>query len=132
MAILGQIQDSMAKPLSRSETRAVFDELAQLGVLTPDLHNQINECILLAPPSADKSLGQAGAMFKSTVLPQLRSTKVQLTTLPPEQQLQLVDEMSQALEEADPHDRKAFFDGLGQGFFPQFVVDGVKAKIGAP
>jgi hypothetical protein len=128
-ASMGQMQDAMSKPLSRPETLAVFDELAQLGVLTPSMHSEVRDCIKLASPSASQSLGQTGAIFKSMVLPQLKTTKAQLAALPPESQQQLIDEITQSLKEANADDRKAFFDGLGQGYFPQSVVDGVKAKF---
>ena len=131
MAMMGQMQDAMSTPLSRTETLVVFDELADLGVLTPDMHSDIRDCITLASPSAATSLGQTGAIFKSMVLPHLKAMKAQLAALPPENQRQLVDQMTQELKETDPSDRKAFLDGLGQGFFPQPVVDGVKAKLKA-
>jgi hypothetical protein len=36
--------------------------------------------------------------------------------------------MVDALNSASPADRKAFFDGLGAGFFPPAVVEQVRAR----
>jgi hypothetical protein len=47
----------------------------------------------------------------------------------PEEQKQLADGMVDALNSASPADRKAFFDGLGLGFFPPAVVDQVRAQV---
>ncbi len=126
--IMGQMQQAMAQPLSRAETLAVFDEMAQVGVLTPAMRSEARGCILLAPPSADAALGQTGAMLKAMLLPQLQAMKQRLADLTPEDQQRLADELVQALREADARDRKAFGDGFGAGFFPPSVVQRVRAS----
>jgi hypothetical protein len=126
--ILAQMQAAMSTPLSRAETLAVFDQMAELGVLTPAMRSEARDCIRLAPPSADAALGQTGAMFKSMVLPQMQMIKQQLADLPAEDQQVLAEELTQALREADVHDRKAFSEGFGTGFFPAGVVQRVRAS----
>jgi len=127
-AVMDQMQDAMAHPLSRAETLTVFDELQGMGMLTADMHAQARECILLAPESAAQAIGGSGAMFKSVVLPALGDMQARLAALPPDQQQQLVDQLSQALREAKPADRKAFRDGLGAGFFPPAVLHQLRAR----
>jgi hypothetical protein len=121
-ALMGQMQDAMAHPLTRAETLGVFDELHGMGMLTDAMHAEARDCILLAPPSASQAIGGTGAMFKTMLLPRGR-----LATLPPDQQQQLADELSQALREAKPSDRKAFREGLGKGFLPPPVLERVRA-----
>ncbi|HSB21185.1 MAG TPA: hypothetical protein VLD85_14355 [Anaeromyxobacteraceae bacterium] len=121
------MQRAMEHPLTRPETLAVFDELKSLGVLTDAMHSEARDCILLAPAGSDRQLGQTGAIFKEVLLPQIRDTKAKLSNLTPEQQEELAQGISDALREAEPADRKAFLEGLGQGFFPQAVVDKVAA-----
>jgi hypothetical protein len=127
-AVMGQMQDAMAHPLSRAETLTVFDDLQGMGMLTADMHAQARECILLAPESAAQAIGGSGAMFKSVLLPALGDMRARLAALPPDQQQQLADELSQALREAKPADRKAFREGLGAGFFPPAVLQQLRAR----
>jgi len=115
-------------PLSRAETLGVFGELKDMGVLSDDLYAEARDCIQLAPDSAAQQLGHTGALFKTMVLPQLAEMRGKLAALPPDQQQQLADEMSQALREAKPADRIAFRDGLGNGFFPPAVLKQVRAS----
>jgi hypothetical protein len=68
-------------------------------------------------------------MIKSTLLPKLRETRQRLANLTPEEQDQLTQGMVDALRKASPADRKAFFDGMGLGFFPAPVVDKVRAAL---
>jgi hypothetical protein len=121
------MQQTMAQPLSRAETLAVFDELADLGVLSPAMRAEARDCITLAPPGAN--VGMAGAMLKNMVVPQLRASRDMMASLSPEERLQLADEIVDGLKEASPEDRKAFQDGFGIGFFPPDVVERVKAKL---
>src|SRR5512134_982142 len=116
------------RPLSRDETIAVFDELAELGVMTTDMQSELRDCLTLAPPSAGDALGMSGAMLKNMVLPQLRAARAQMADLQPHEREQLTNEMAEALKEASPEDRKAFLEGFGSGFFPRDVVDAVRAK----
>lgn len=127
-AVMDQMQEAMAHPLSRAETLGVFDELQGMGMLTEDMHAQARECILLAPESAAQAIGGTGAMFKSVLLPQLAEMRGRLAALPPDQQQQLADELSRALREAKPADRKAFREGLGAGFFAPAVLQQVRAR----
>jgi hypothetical protein len=122
---MARMQRAMEHPLSRPETLAVFDELKDLGILTDSMHSEARDCILLAPAGSDRQLGQTGAVFKEVLLPQIRETKAKLANLTPEEQDSLAQGISDALRDASPGDRKAFAEGLGQGFFPKAVVDKV-------
>ena len=117
------------QPLSRTETMAVFDELADLGVMTPSMQTEMRDCMTLAPPGATDALGRSGALFKNMVLPQLREAREQMTNLQPQEREQLANDIVDGLKEASPEDRKAFLDGFGAGFFPRDVVDAVRAKV---
>ena len=129
MSQLGAAQQAMSQPLSRSETAAVFDELAELGVMTPAMQSELRDCLTLAPPNATAALGMSGALFKNMVLPQLRLAREQMANLQPEEREQLANDIVEAMKEASPEDRKAFQQGFGQGFFPREVVDAVKLKM---
>jgi hypothetical protein len=113
----------------RAETLAVFDELADLGVMTPAMHSEARDCVTLAPPSVDDTLGMSGALMKNMVLPQLRTAREQMANLQPERRDQLASEITQAMKDASPEDRKAFQEGFGVGFFPTDVVEAVKSKM---
>lgn len=126
---MAAMQDAMSHPLSRGETLALFDELGDLGLLTPAMKSEARDCIMLTPPGGDAQVGAAGAMIKATLLPKLRETRQRLANLTPEEQDQLTQGMVDALRKASPADRKAFFDGMGLGFFPAPVVDKVRAAL---
>jgi prophage DNA circulation protein len=126
---MAAMQQAMAQPLSRTETLAVFDELAELGIMTPSMQSEMRDCVMLAPPSASASLGMAGAMMKNMMLPQLRIAREEMANLPPEDREQLATEIVQAMKELPPEDRKAFQEGFGAGFFPPDVVAAVKSKL---
>ena len=126
-AALQSMQQAMAQPLSRTETIAVFDELAELGVMTPAMRAEARDCIALAPPGAN--VGMAGAMLKTMLLPPLRNAREQMNGLSPEDRVRLSDEIVEGLQQASPEDRKAFQDGFGLGFFPPDVVERVKTKL---
>jgi len=126
---MAAMQQAMAQPLSRAETLAVFDELAQLGVMTPDMQTEVRDCVTLAPPVAGDTLGMSGAILKNMVLPQLREARQQMANLTPDEREHLANEIVQALRDASPEDRQAFTEGFGVGFFPPEVVDSVKARL---
>jgi hypothetical protein len=84
---------------------------------------------MLAPPGSDAQIGAAGAMLKTIVLPSLRETRERLANLTPDEQDQLAQGMIDALQKATPTDRRAFFDGMGAGFFPGPVVEKVRAAM---
>ena len=126
---MAAMQQAMSQPLSRAETQAVFDELAELGVMTPDMQSEARDCVTLAPASADASLGMSAALIKSMVLPQLRSAREQMAHLQPEDRERLASEIAQAMKDASPEDRKAFQEGFAAGFFPPDVVDSVQARL---
>jgi hypothetical protein len=126
---MAQMQGAMAQPLSRDETKAVFDEMGELGLLTAQMRDEAKDCITYAPPGAGDSLGGAGAMIKTTVLPAARQAKERMAAATPEEQKQLADGMVDALNSASAADRKAFLDGLGAGFFPAPVVEQVRARV---
>ena len=127
---MAAMQDAMSHPLSRGETLSVFDELGDLGLLTPAMKSEAHDCIMLAPPGSDAQIGAAGAMLKSTILPSLRETRQRLANLTLEEQDQLAQGMIDALRKAAPADREAFFDGVGLGFFPAPVVEKVRSALG--
>jgi hypothetical protein len=126
-AALQSMQQAMAQPLSRAETIAVFDELAELGVMTPAMRTEARDCITLAPPGAN--VGMAGAMLKTMLLPPLRSAREQMHALSPEDRVRLAVEIVDGLQQASAEDRKAFQDGFGLGFFPPDVAERVKARL---
>jgi len=128
-ASLAAMQQAMSQPLSRGETLAVVDELAELGVMTPAMQSEMRDCVTLAPPSASASLGMTGALMKNMMLPQLRMAREQMASLQPEEREQLATEIAQAMKDVSPEDRKAFQEGFGAGFFPPDVVTSVKAKL---
>jgi hypothetical protein len=128
-ATMPGLQQAMSQPLSRAETAAVFDELAELGVMTPAMQSEMRDCLTLAPAGAGDTLGMGAAIFKNMVLPQLRTAREQMANLQPQEREQLANEIAEAMKEASPEDRKAFQEGFGQGFFPPDVVNAVKAKL---
>src|SRR5262245_43073604 len=74
---MAAMQQAMAQPLSPAETKAVFDELATLGVMTPAMQSEMSDCLALAPPSASAGMGMSAALMKNMVLPQLRTAREQ-------------------------------------------------------
>jgi hypothetical protein len=127
--VMGQMQDSMAHPLTRAETLEVFDQLRGMGMLPDDMYAEARDCIMLADESASQGIGATGAMFKSVVLPQLVDMKAKLAALPPEHKEQLAEQLVEALHEASPADRKAFREGLGKSFFPPEVIEKVGNRV---
>jgi hypothetical protein len=126
---MAQMQGAMSQPLSREETKAVFDEMAEMGLLTDTMRDEAKDCITYAAPGAGDSLGSAGAMLKTTVLPAAAQAKERMAAATPEEQKELADGMVDALNSASAADRKAFFDGLGLGFFPPAVVEQVRTRV---
>ena len=126
---MSQMQTASSQPLSPAETAAVFDELADLGLVSDPMRKEAKDCISVAPPGSTESIGSAGAMIRSTVLPAARQAKERMANLSPDEQKQLADGVVEALTSASPADRKAFFDGMGLGFFPAPVVDQVRARV---
>lgn len=127
--VMAQMQGAMSQPLSREETKAVFDDMAEMGLLTDTMRDEAKDCVTYAPPGAGDSLGGAGAMLKTTVLPAARQAKERMAEATPEEQKQLADGMVDALNSASAADRKAFLDGFGSGFFPAPVVEQVRARV---
>jgi|SRR5215472_13264721 len=124
-----QMQTASSQPLSPMETAVVFDELADLGLVSDSMRKEAKDCISTAPPGSTDSLGSAGAMMRSTVLPAARQAKARMANLSPDEHKQLADGIVEALNSASPAERKAFFDGIGLGFFPAPVVEQVKARV---
>jgi len=118
-----------SQPLSREETLAVFDDLAGLGILSDSMRSEAKDCIALAAPGSGDSIGAAAATMKNVVMPAARQGKERMANLSPEEQKQLADGMVDALNSASDADRKAFFDGLGIGFFPAPVVEQVRGRV---
>jgi hypothetical protein len=127
--MMAQMQGATAQPLSRTETAAVFDELADIGMINDKMRSEAKDCIALAPPGSGDQLGATGALLKNTVIPAAQQAKERMAAATPEEQQQLADGMVEALNSASPEDRKAFFDGLGLGFFPPAVVEQVRARV---
>jgi hypothetical protein len=126
---MAQMQGAMSQPLSREETKAVFDDMAEMGLLTAEMRDEAKDCITYAAPGAGDQLGAAGAIIKNTVLPAARDAKERMAAATPEEQKQLADGMVDALNSASAADRKAFLDGFGSGFFPAPVVEQVRARV---
>lgn len=126
---MSQMQTASSQPLSPAETAAVFDELADLGLVSDSMRKEAKDCISAAPPGSTESLGSAGAMIRSTVLPAARQAKERMANLTPDEQKQLADGIVDGLNSASPADRKAFFEGVGLGFFPAPVVEQVRARV---
>lgn len=126
---MAQMQGAMSQPASRDETKAVFDELADLGLITDSMRNEAKDCITYARPGSGDQIGAAGAMIKTMVIPAARDAKARMAAATPEEQKELADGMVDALSSASAADRKAFLDGLGQGFFPPAVVEQVRARV---
>ena len=126
---MSAMQQAMANPLSPAESQAVFDELATLGVMTPAMQTEARDCIALAGPSANPSLGVSAALMKNMVLPKLREAHEQMARLTADEREQLADGIAQAMKDATPEDRKVFQEGFGVGFFPPDVVESVRAKL---
>src|SRR5258706_8150853 len=130
MAQMADMQKAMAQPLSRAETIAVFNQLAELGILTPEMASEARDCILLAPPAAGDTIGMLGAMLKSMLLPRLIEAKAKLANLTPEEQRDLADTMVEELRNAPIADRSVFLDGgYGRGFYPATIVDRIKSRF---
>lgn len=111
-ASMAGLQQAMAQPLSSAETIAVFDELAALGVMTPAMKSETSDCVQLAPPGADASLGVTAALFKNMVLSQMRAARERLANLQPDGREMLVNEIANAMNDASPEDRQAFQEGF--------------------
>lgn len=126
---MAQMQGAMSQPLSRDETAAVFDELADIGMINDTMRSEAKDCIALAPPGSGDQLGAAGALLKNTVIPAARDAKERIADASPDEQKQLADGMVDALNSASAADRKAFFEGFGSGFFPPAVVDQVRSRV---
>jgi hypothetical protein len=126
---MAQMQGAMAQPLSREETAAVFDDLVDIGMINDKMRSEAKDCIALAPPGSGDQVGAAGALLKNTVIPAARQAKERMASASPEEQKQLADGMVDALNSASAADRKAFFDGLGAGFFPPAVVEQVRTRV---
>lgn len=125
---MAQMQSSLSQPLSREETAAVFDDLAELGLLTDSMRSEAKDCIAAQSGSSD-SIGVAGATLKNVVLPSARQAKERIAEATPEEQGQLADGIVEALNSASAADRKAFLDGFGIGFFPAPVVEQVRTRV---
>lgn len=123
------MQEAMSHPLSRTESIEVFDQLADMGLMTNEMRGEVHDCIMLAPSGSESALGSSAAMIKTMVLPKLHETKQRLDSLSPEEQNQLADSMVDALQHASAKDRNQFLNGFGTGFFPAPVVEKVRSKI---
>ena len=62
---MAPLRSAMAQPLSRDETKAVFDEMAEIGLLTDRMRDEAKDCITYAPPAAGSNM--SGAIGRAPV-----------------------------------------------------------------
>ncbi len=127
-ALLAQLQQSMAQPLSPAQTLATLDELGELGLAPAPLLSELKQCMLLLPQSAG-AMG-AGLGMLRPMLGQLRDAREQLRALPTEAQDELAAQMADELRDAPADERREFLDAIGGGFLPPRVVDGLRSRLG--
>ena len=127
--MMAAIEQAMAKPLSRVETAAVFQELADLGIITQARAGEARDCVLRAPPAAVELAGVAGSVLKHVLIPRLAAARARLSKLSREEQDALVEAMIRELRNAPAADRGVFFDGYGRGFYPKGIVDRIKSRL---
>lgn len=127
MAMLAQMQQSMAQPLSPAETLATLDELGELGLAPAPMLSEMKECMALLPQSAD-AMGMGLGMLRP-MLGQMRSARAQMRALPPEEQDELAARMAEELRDAPADERREFLEAVGSGFLPPRVVDGLRSRL---
>jgi hypothetical protein len=118
-----------APSASPTETLATLNEMAEIGLLPPSMHAELNDCIALQPQAAP-AMGMAIGLLKQS-LPMMREAREQMQALPPDEQDRMADSIADELK-AQPSDaeRRLFLETLDGGFFPRRVSDGVKARLG--
>jgi len=129
MAMLANLQQSMAEPLSPQETIATIDELADLGFLPKPIQSELKECMVVLPTSI-VALGMGLGVLKP-IVPQLRQARADLYALSPAEQDEVAIALAQEIAPLPAEQRAEFVDQLGSGFFPPRVVAGVKERLGA-
>jgi hypothetical protein len=128
MAMLAQLQQSMAEPLSPQETIATIDELADLGFLPKPIQSELKECMVVLPTSI-VALGMGMGMLKP-IVPKLRQARAELHALSPAEQDEVAVALAEEIAPLPAEQRAEFVDQLGSGFFPPRVVAGVKERLG--
>ena len=129
MAMMQRAMVAMSQPLSPPQTLAAIDELAELGFLPKAMQTELKECMLLIPAST-QVLGMGMGML-APIIPQLRQARDEMRALSPAEQDEVAATLADELKTASPAERKSFVEQLGNGFFPQRISDGVKARLGA-
>lgn len=127
-AMLAQLQQSMAQPLSPKETLATIDELGEIGLVPAPMLAEMKECLVLLP-QASAGMGMGMGMLRP-MLGQLRDARDQMRALPPEEQDELAARMAEELRDAPAGERRQFLEAVGGGFLPPRVVDGVRSRLG--
>lgn len=128
MAMLANLQQSMAEPLSPQETIATIDELADLGFLPKPVQSELKECMVVLPTSI-AALGMGMGMLKP-IVPKLRQARAELHALSPAEQDEVAVALAQEIAPLPAEQRAEFVESLGSGFFPPRVVAGVKGRLG--
>lgn len=128
-AMLAQLQQSMAEPLSPQETLATLDELADLGFLPRSIQSELKECMVVLPTSI-AALGMGMGMLKP-IVPKLRQARAELHALSPTEQDEVAVALADEIAPLPSGQRAEFVDSLGSGFFPPRIVAAVKERLGA-
>lgn len=94
-ALLAGMLASMGRPLSAGETRAVLDELLEIGFLPRPVHADLNDCLRLVPASV-AALSMGMGMLQPMLAP-LREARDTLRGLTPAEQDEVADALAQEL-----------------------------------
>jgi len=127
-AMLAQLQQAMAQPLSPQETLATIDELGELGLAPAPMLAELKECMVLLP-QASAGMGMGMGMLRP-MLGQMRAAREQMRALPPGEQDELAARMAEELKDAPADERRQFLEAAGSGFLPPRVVDGLRSRLG--
>jgi hypothetical protein len=114
-------------PLSPTESLAVMDEMAELGMLPKAIHAEIKECMVVLPETA-AAIGMGMSMMKP-MIPQMRQGREMMRAASPEEQDEMISMMVEQFQTLSASDRKGAVEMLDSGFFPPRVSEGVKARL---
>ena len=128
-AMLARMLSSMGRPLPASQTRAVLDELLEIGFLPRPVHADLNDCLRNVPASV-QALGMGMAMLQPMLAP-LREARDELRALSPAEQDEVADALAQELRTLAPDERASVLAQLDGGFFPARVVASLRQRLGA-
>jgi len=125
---MGQMQGAASQPLSREETKAVFDEMAAMGLLTDTLRDEAKDCITYAPPGAGDSLGGAGRCSRTRYSRRRGRRRSAWPRRHRRSRSSSPTAWSTRSIRLPPPTARRFLDGFGSGFFPAPVVEQVRAR----